>query len=150
MPPCSRGRSFPPSSQGCARSTAFPKPCIRPARRKARRRYRYTAGHGDRSRVVLQKRLAEKIETDPPRRKKRRAASCFTIITPKGRRISLSSPIASCSAGGTGTFSAFAPAREDFRLYKLRRLWNLNVTDEFFTPREVPPEKSRTAAAPKA
>ena len=23
----------------------------------------------------------------------------------------------------------------------LRRLWNLNVTDEFFTPREVPPEK---------
>ena len=35
----------------------------------------------------------------------------------------------------------FCPAREDFRLYKLRRLWNLNVTDQFFTPREVPPEK---------
>ena len=33
------------------------------------------------------------------------------------------------------------PYRVVFRLYKLRRLWNLNVTDEFFTPREVPPEK---------
>lgn len=37
----------------------------------------------------------------------------------------------------------FCRERQDFRLYKLRRLWNLTVTDETFTPREVPEEKKR-------
>ncbi len=36
----------------------------------------------------------------------------------------------------------FCRARQDFRLYKLRRLWNLEVTDELFSPREVPEEKT--------
>ncbi len=31
--------------------------------------------------------------------------------------------------------------REDFRLFKLSRLWELAVTDSPFTPRPVPPEK---------
>ncbi len=33
--------------------------------------------------------------------------------------------------------------REDFRLFKLRRLWDLRVLDETFTPRPVPEEKTR-------
>lgn len=33
--------------------------------------------------------------------------------------------------------------RQDFRMYKLRRLWDLRVTDETFSPREVPEEKKR-------
>lgn len=33
--------------------------------------------------------------------------------------------------------------RQDFRMYKLRRLWDLRVTEEAFTPREVPEEKLR-------
>lgn len=35
----------------------------------------------------------------------------------------------------------FCRQRRDFRLYKLRRLWNLQVTAESFTPREIPEEK---------
>lgn len=31
--------------------------------------------------------------------------------------------------------------RQDFRLYKLRRLWDLRLTGESFTPREIPPGK---------
>ncbi len=31
--------------------------------------------------------------------------------------------------------------REDFRLFKLNRLWNLRVTDELYQPREVPEEQ---------
>lgn len=33
---------------------------------------------------------------------------------------------------------AYAPARQDFRLYKLLRLWELRVTDEAFPPRALP------------
>lgn len=35
----------------------------------------------------------------------------------------------------------FCKERQDFRMYKLRRLWNLAATDEHFSPREVPEEK---------
>ncbi len=37
----------------------------------------------------------------------------------------------------------FCKERQDFRMYKLRRMWNLTVTDETFTVREVPEEKKR-------
>lgn len=37
----------------------------------------------------------------------------------------------------------FCRQRQDFRLYKLRRLWRLRVTEEPFSPREVPEEKRR-------
>lgn len=33
--------------------------------------------------------------------------------------------------------------RQDFRMYKLRRMWNLTVTDETFIARVVPEEKKR-------
>ncbi len=33
--------------------------------------------------------------------------------------------------------------RRDFRMYKLRRLWELCVTDETYEPREIPEEKKR-------
>jgi len=35
----------------------------------------------------------------------------------------------------------FCPERNDFRMYKLNRLWNLQITDRSFEQREVPPEK---------
>lgn len=37
----------------------------------------------------------------------------------------------------------FCRQRRDFRLYKLRRLWSLQVTQEPFSPREIPEEKRR-------
>ena len=33
--------------------------------------------------------------------------------------------------------------RQDFRLYKLRRLWDLRVTEQTFSPRQLPEEKKR-------
>jgi len=35
----------------------------------------------------------------------------------------------------------FCTERQDFRLFKLMRLWNLRLCDEQFEPREIPPEK---------
>lgn len=35
----------------------------------------------------------------------------------------------------------FCLERQDWRLFKLNRLWNLSVSDEQFTIREIPPEK---------
>jgi len=35
----------------------------------------------------------------------------------------------------------FCLERQDFRLFKLQRLWNLRLCDEGFIPREIPPEK---------
>lgn len=37
----------------------------------------------------------------------------------------------------------FCRERQDFRMYKLRRLWDLRLTGEGFAPREVPEEKRR-------
>lgn len=37
----------------------------------------------------------------------------------------------------------WSPEREDFRLYKLRRLWDLRVLEDTFAPRPVPEEKKR-------
>ncbi len=37
----------------------------------------------------------------------------------------------------------FCRQRQDFRMYKLRRLWNLQITEETFSPREIPEDKKR-------
>lgn len=37
----------------------------------------------------------------------------------------------------------FCKERQDFRMYKLRRLWNLQITDESFVVRDIPEEKKR-------
>lgn len=37
----------------------------------------------------------------------------------------------------------FCRERQDFRMYKLRRLWNLEVTEESFTVRDIPAEKKQ-------
>ena len=37
----------------------------------------------------------------------------------------------------------FCKERQDFRMYKLRRLWSLQVVDESFTIREIPEEKKQ-------
>ena len=35
----------------------------------------------------------------------------------------------------------FCLQRQDWRLFKLQRLWNLSLCDEQYTPREIPPDK---------
>lgn len=40
----------------------------------------------------------------------------------------------------------FCMERQDFRMYKLRRLWNLEVAEETFVVREVPEEKKQFGA----
>lgn len=35
----------------------------------------------------------------------------------------------------------FCPARDDFRMYKLNRLWDLQLTDKHFSPHAIPEEK---------
>lgn len=37
----------------------------------------------------------------------------------------------------------FCKERQDFRMYKLRRLWNLKITDKAFSVRDIPEEKKR-------
>ena len=37
----------------------------------------------------------------------------------------------------------FCKERQDFRMYKLRRLWNLQITDESFEARNIPEEKKQ-------
>ncbi len=37
----------------------------------------------------------------------------------------------------------YCTQRQDFRLYKLQRLWDLREADACFAPREIPPEKLR-------
>ena len=37
----------------------------------------------------------------------------------------------------------YCKKRQDFRMYKLRRLWNLQTTDEIFEVREIPEEKKQ-------
>ncbi len=37
----------------------------------------------------------------------------------------------------------FCRGRQDFRMYKLRRLWNLCVTEEVYAQREIPEEKKQ-------
>ena len=37
----------------------------------------------------------------------------------------------------------FCKEREDFRMYKLRRMWNLQITEETFTIRDIPEEKKQ-------
>lgn len=37
----------------------------------------------------------------------------------------------------------FCKERQDFRMYKLRRLWDLRIADETFVIREIPEEKKR-------
>lgn len=37
----------------------------------------------------------------------------------------------------------FCQEKRDFRLYKLRRLWDLTITDETYIPKEIPEEKLR-------
>lgn len=37
----------------------------------------------------------------------------------------------------------FCTERQDFRMYKLRRLWNLQITDVSYTIREIPEEKKQ-------
>ena len=35
----------------------------------------------------------------------------------------------------------FCLERQDWRMFKLLRLWNLSLCDEFYAPREIPPER---------
>lgn len=42
----------------------------------------------------------------------------------------------------------FCLERQDFRLFKLQRLWNLRLTDDRFIPREIPVDRQPSAGFP--
>ena len=89
--------------------------------------------------------FAEKIETIRRAvREKQRIA--FHYCYAKGEADKVIEPYRIVFRWGDWYVFGFCPEREDFRLYKLRRLWNLSVTGEPFTPRAVPPEKEPNRA----
>lgn len=59
----------------------------------------------------------------------------------KGESDVLTEPCRLCFKWSAWYLQAYTPARGDFRLYKLLRLWDLQETEEHFVPREIPEEQ---------
>lgn len=59
----------------------------------------------------------------------------------KGESDVLTEPCRLCFKWSAWYLQAYTPARGDFRLYKLLRLWDLQETQEHFVPREIPEEQ---------
>lgn len=59
----------------------------------------------------------------------------------KGESDVLTEPCRLCFKWSAWYLQAYTPARGDFRLYKLLRLWDLQETEEYFVPREIPEEQ---------
>jgi len=67
----------------------------------------------------------------------------FHYYYPKGEEDKVIEPYATVFQWSDWYVFGYCEARQDFRLYKLRRLWELQSTHEKFIPREVPEEKKR-------
>lgn len=65
----------------------------------------------------------------------------FRYYYPKGEEDKIIEPALIAFKWSDWYVFGFCPDRNDFRLYKLHRLWNLEMTDEIFSPREIPVEK---------
>ena len=89
--------------------------------------------------------LAAKIEAiQQAVRESRRIA--FRYCYPKGEADKNIEPYLILFKWSDWYVFGFCRERQDFRMYKLRRMWDLAVTDETFIPREVPEEKKRFGA----
>lgn len=85
--------------------------------------------------------LAGKIAVIREAVKKRQCIS-FTYYYDKGEEEKFIEPYSIRFKWSDWYVYGYCPAREAFRLYKLRRLWNLTVTDKIFQTREIPEEKA--------
>lgn len=67
----------------------------------------------------------------------------FHYYSKKGEEDKLVEPVRLVFQWSAWYLFGYCPAREDFRLYKLNRLWELQLTEEGFEPREIPAERLR-------
>ncbi len=65
----------------------------------------------------------------------------FRYYYPKGEEDKIIEPALIVFKWSDWYVFGFCPDRNDFRMYKLHRLWNLEMTDESFIPQEIPAEK---------
>lgn len=80
--------------------------------------------------------LTEKIEKIRRAIRENRVIT-FTYCYPKGEDEKSIEPMKVVYRWSDWYVYGYSPQREDYRLYKLRRLWNLKVTDEVFPPRTM-------------
>ena len=83
--------------------------------------------------------LTNKIELIQTAIKKNRCIS-FHYCYPKGEAVKQIEPYLIIFKWSDWYVFGFCRERKDFRMYKLRRLWDMALTDEFL-PREIPNEK---------
>ncbi|MDD4729705.1 MAG: WYL domain-containing protein, partial [Dysgonamonadaceae bacterium] len=86
--------------------------------------------------------LAQKIEIIKKAIHDRRSIS-FHYYYNKGEADKLIEPYLIVFKWSDWYVFGFCRERQDFRMYKLRRLWELCVTEELYTPREIPEEKKQ-------
>ena len=67
----------------------------------------------------------------------------FRYCYPKGETDKLIEPHLIVFKWSDWYVFGFCKARQDFRMYKLRRLWDLQITEEFFAARDIPEEKKQ-------
>ncbi len=84
--------------------------------------------------------LAEKISLLREAIAQRRLV-CFDYYGPGGKTHRRIEPYFIAFKWSAWYVLGYCGQREDFRLFKLNRLWNLRVTDELYQPREVPEEQ---------
>lgn len=84
--------------------------------------------------------LAEKIELLKEAIKGHKCVS-FHYYYIKGEEDKLIEPALIVFEWSSWYLFGWCPAREDFRLYKLSRLWDLKLTETEFTPKEIPEDK---------
>lgn len=70
-----------------------------------------------------------------------RRAATFSYISGKGWTNRRVEPYFLSFKWASWYLFAYCLMREDFRLFKLNRLWNLTLESACFVPREIPPEK---------
>ena len=84
--------------------------------------------------------LAEKIELLKEAIKEHKCVS-FHYYYNKGEEDKLIEPALIVFEWSSWYIFGWCPARMDFRLYKLTRLWDLQLTETEFKPREIPEDK---------
>lgn len=84
--------------------------------------------------------ISEKIEILKTASHEKRCVT-FHYYYNKGEADKLIEPLLTVFKWSSWYVFGFCPERNDFRMYKLNRLWDLKITDKFFEQREIPPEK---------
>jgi predicted DNA-binding transcriptional regulator YafY len=85
--------------------------------------------------------LSEKISLIQSAIEKNRLVS-FRYYSPKGSEVRLAEPYFIAFKWSSWYLFGYCLDKQDFRLFKLNRLWELEVPERTFAPRDIPPEKS--------